>query len=754
MHHIQSNLTRCMAAWLFMAMCIWPFHVQAQNGASVVTTKLGLRNAHLDHSADLLSRAVSSRVSNPGDSSWTQILFDAKTDWPAVVLQPTQASEANRLATWNWSAQSTLLLPVENLNDFPITLFVRLNDNQTAQATPQTLVGQALLPAHAKVSLVMALHQQDARRWGMRAGPLPLGLSVRELTAAPLLIATPMDSTQLVHISSVHLVVAGRAVPQAVRFGELLVANYQWDKPAYEALVDRFGQSGRSDWPEKVRDDRDLLKVDPPLRTNGVDVQSMPQVDDFGGWRNLAGAPSFKAGSFFRVQKQQGRWWLVSPQGNPFFSIGVNTVDLLDGATYIAGREFMFSDLPDASSPLARHYGNDDRRADMLSQAGRQFDHGRYFNFYTANLQRKYGKDYLQAWASQTMTRVKQWGFNTIGNWSHDMVKTAVRKAGQLTYVQPIAIAGQYASVKSGFDYWGAMPDPFDPRFADATRAAVMKAVAGHKDDPSLLGYFVDNELAWGTGAPNYSLVVNALLMDRNSPAKQALVHWLQTRYATTQAWQDAWAMPQSVQEPVRDWSAAQAPIHLAAPYNAALLADMSAMTRFYAEQYFRVVKQTLQQQDGNHLYLGSRFAALTPEAMQACAQWCDVLSINVYANDLQGWQRDHFSHYDKPILIGEFNFGSADRGPFWAGLIDVGSEAQRAAHYQHYLQQAAAIPNMVGVHWFQYLDQPATGRLLDGENAHFGLVSIADVPYASFVEIVRQANLAVASSLLKAPLK
>jgi hypothetical protein len=46
-----------------------------------------------------------------------------------------------------------------------------------------------------------------------------------------------------------------------------------------------------------------------------------------------------------------------------------------------------------------------------------------------------------------------------------------------------------------------------------------------------------------------------------------------------------------------------------------------------------------------------------------------------------------------------------------------------------------------VGVHWFQYIDQPVTGRLLDGENSHIGLVGITDIPFGSFVEAVRAEN-------------
>jgi hypothetical protein len=33
------------------------------------------------------------------------------------------------------------------------------------------------------------------------------------------------------------------------------------------------------------------------------------------------------------------------------------------------------------------------------------------------------------------------------------------------------------------------------------------------------------------------------------------------------------------------------------------------------------------------------------------------------------------------------------------------------------------------------------TGRLLDGENSHVGLVGITDVPFAGFVQTVREAN-------------
>ena len=77
-----------------------------------------------------------------------------------------------------------------------------------------------------------------------------------------------------------------------------------------------------------------------------------------------------------------------------------------------------------------------------------------------------------------------------------------------------------------------------------------------------------------------------------------------------------------------------------------------------------------------------------------------------------------------------------------------------RAIAYTRFMQGALVHPNFVGAHWFQYLDQPVTGRLLDGENGHLGLVGITDLPYQGFVEAVRKANLAVPEKWLPATQK
>ena len=137
-------------------------------------------------------------------------------------------------------------------------------------------------------------------------------------------------------------------------------------------------------------------------------------------------------------------------------------------------------------------------------------------------------------------------------------------------------------------------------------------------------------------------------------------------------------------------------------------------------------------------------------EAVEACARWCDVVSFNRYrrsiADDPEEWARFH--KLGKPALIGEFHFGSVDRGLFWEGLVGAGKESERGPAYARYLRAVADNPDFVGAHWFEYLDEPLTGRTLDGENAHIGFVTVADLPYQDLAAAARDANLAVLDQL------
>jgi hypothetical protein len=289
------------------------------------------------------------------------------------------------------------------------------------------------------------------------------------------------------------------------------------------------------------------------------------------------------------------------------------------------------------------------------------------------------------------------------------------------------------------------MPDPFDPRFAQAVEHAVATATEHARDDPWLLGYFADNELAWAGMGPQgrWGLAVGTLRGEARSDAKQAFIAMLKKKYGEPAKLAAAWGIA------LADWHALDA-TNFAAPSpdekHPAIADDYSAWLRAYADQYFGTVAAAIHRHDPHHLFLGGRFAVNTPEAVASCARYCDVISFNVYADvPRHDVDLDAVHKLDKPVLITEFHFGSDDRGPFGKGVVSVWKEAQRGEAYARFVQAAAGDPSIVGTHWFEYVDQPVTGRLIDGENSHIGLVGITDVPFGGFVEAVRTANLGLA---------
>jgi hypothetical protein len=655
----------------------------------------------------------------------------AKGEQPAVLFRPVQGA-------WDWSTTSKLFIPVENPGDEPLTFQLRI------EGPPgRSLSGKISMAPQSTGDLAIWLDAPLPRAMGMIAGP---SIEAAGLEPHTLQVTATEGSIDTSRVISVRLGISRSAAPRRLTVGPLRVDQpSEADRTAYHGIVDGFGQFLPGAWPEKVSSAE-------MLRARGAEEEKelepwragAPKRDKFGG---LLGNGGFRATGFFHTEQRDGRWWLVTPAGNPFFSIGIDAV-APSGATYVDGREFMFRDLPARNGELARHWSEQDDRRGLGAQRGRSFDHGHAFDFYTANLERKFGDDWRARWRTETLARLDAWGFNTIGNWSDPDLWAMHR----LPYTVPLSPEGEYAKVSSGEDWWGPMPDPFDPRFAAAADKMARSAAARFHGDPYLIGYFVDNELSWGRGSPAtpqayYSLAIGALAAGPDSPAKSAFIADLIDTYREPERLGQAWGVS------LDSWNVLRgAGFTLPAPSlgNPAVIGDLAAFSRRFAEAYFQTVAEALRRHDPDHLYLGSRFAWQTSEAVEACARWCDVVSFNRYrgsiADDPGEWARFHA--LGKPALIGEFHFGSTDRGLFWEGLVGVGRESERGPAYARYLRAVADNPDFVGAHWFQYLDEPLTGRTLDGENGHVGFVTVADLPHQGLVAAAREANLQVLRQL------
>lgn len=636
---------------------------------------------------------------------------------------------------WDWSATSKLVMPVDNRGDAQLTLTMEVNSGA------ETLAGTATIAPKTAKNLTMWLAAPLPRAMGMVAGP---SLAAAGVEPANLPVTATTGSLDTTHVKAVRLSVWRPLVPTRFIVGPLRVmAPSAEEKDAYIGIIDGFGQYRPGEWPEKVhsvamlRGGRDEA---PAARAPALRVRNR-----FGG---LTGASLFRPTGFFRTERRNGRWWLVTPEGHAFFSIGIDVV-AAPGATYVEGREFMFRDLPSRDGRLRAHWSVHDDRLGLGAQRGRRFDHGYAFDFYSANLERKFGTDWRRRWREDTLARLEHWGFNTIGNWS-DPDLCAMH---HLPYTVPLEPEARYGTVTSGADWWGPMPDPFDPKFADAVDSMARKAAARFVDDPYLIGYFVQNEPSWGAPSKDprrrYSIAIGALAAAPESPAKVALVAQLARTYRTPEQLGQAWGMTLGSWSELRREGFVLSPASLDRP---AVHSDLAVFTAAFADRYFRTVGEALRHHDPHHLYLGCRFAGWTAESLAAAAQWCDVVSFNVYqrsiADDADRWPQFH--QLGKPALIGEFHFGSVDRGLFWEGIIGAGSESERGRAYAQYLNAVADNPDFVGAHWFQYADEPVAGRTLDGENGHIGFVSVADVPYQGLVAAAMTANARVLRRLDK----
>ncbi len=668
-----------------------------------------------------------------------------------VVFNPAQRPTLRlspQSGVWDWSSGKFLTLRLQSAMDWALTVDVTVQGSDG-----RTLTSRIDLPAGPAQTVMVPLTASSPLSQGMRAGPPMPWLHGGQR----LLLTSSAGAVDLKQVASVSLSIPGPKVAQNLLIERVGIQDDdQAHQAAYRELIDAYGQSTRGSWPEKVANDEQLkaaaTREQQQLKA-WLAERGKQQLDAYGG---LLAGPAFAAEGFFRTEKRDGRWYLITPDGHPFYSLGVNAVAADGGRTYTAGREAMFKALPGEGDALGAFYGEGNNDDGNASSQGRNFKKGRWFDFYAANLQRAYGKPCPPAataqpaacpplvvdtgrWQAHALDRLQAWGFNTLGNWS----EPALGQARRMPYTLPLSIVGDYASISTGMDWWGRMPDPFDPRFAMATERAVAIAARDHRDDPWLIGYFADNELAWAAPGSEpkarYGLAYGTLRLTTDVPAKRAFLKQLRDKYRNQEGLSKAWGIELNAWELMED-PGFEAP--LPSPEHPEIERDYQHFQQVFAETYFKTISDALKWHAPNHLLLGGRYAVSTPEAVNACAEFCDVLSFNFYTLKPQdGYDFARLAELDKPVLVSEFQFGSRDRGPFWPGPLELAREEDRGPAYANFLTAALQQPMIVGAHWFQYLDQPASGRLLDGENGHLGLVAITDVPYPGFIDAVRKAN-------------
>jgi hypothetical protein len=395
---------------------------------------------------------------------------------------------------------------------------------------------------------------------------------------------------------------------------------------------------------------------------------------------DLDAAPSTR----WSLVSERGVSWLVTPCGRAFLSLGINA---LDGG-----------------------------------YPSRQ-QNGKVYYSWTAFAPTQ------AAWVEATRRRLSAWGFNTAGGWALPPQELRLPTIVNLEL-------GRNARF-----HWF---DPFAPETDARMMALARELVAPYRNTPYRIGYFSDNEVGWWAGA----LFVFYSMKPADSATKQRWVETLQHYYGGD------WArfVADFVPPPgVGSW---------------AKLLTTTTMTRMrpggagihvvrewcgiVARHYYAMAARAIRAADPDALYFGDRLPIYyDPAAVRAMAPYVDAIATNYNVDSSDGWIADYY--FDglrklsggKPVLVSEWFFaarhnrtGNLNNGH----LMTVDTQAERAAGASAATENFAAIPEIIGAHWFQYYDHPKGGRP-DGEDYDFGLVDINDEPYRRLTTALATAN-------------
>ena len=462
--------------------------------------------------------------------------------------------------------------------------------------------------------------------------------------------------------------------------------------------------------------------LSPQYARQGQEKAVFPMAVSRTRWGGLAELSPHATG-FFKVAQRDGVWWLIDPDGGRFISKGVNTVRFDQDAI---------------------------RGTDIIP--------------YADACKRKYGSD--GSWRGATARRLVSWGFNTLGAWSDDTVAVAAAGPAPLALTPILDLGATFGSRRPG-EPPEAFPDIFDSDFGTHCKGRAAELCFPRQADPTVIGWFTDNELRWGPDwRGNDELLTIFLNWPPARPGRHAAIALIKERYRQIDAFNAVWrtncrswdelAATRSVaapyaRRPIYDRNTAtEAKENAADPKRAAFVADCEAFAEKIAILYFTATNAAIRAVDPNHLVLGCRFAfAPEPAIIEAAARNVDVLSFNCYDFTAAAPIKSA-GPTGKLLMITEFSFRGDDAGlPNTEGAAPrVPTQAERARYFQRYVEEGLRSPALVGYHWFEHADQPAEGRF-DGENSNYGTVTIRDEVYGDLTRAMTATN-AAAEQILR----
>lgn len=412
------------------------------------------------------------------------------------------------------------------------------------------------------------------------------------------------------------------------------------------------------------------------------------------------GPPIDRPTGFFHAKQLHGRWWLIDPNGCAFYMIGTD------------------------------HIGFDGMSCEVLGYAP-----------YGRNARAKYGTE--EKWIETQRQRLLAWGFNTLP------YSTEGLHHKELAHIETLSLGTTFSSVDSisPKTTWTGLPNVFNPEWPKHCDRIAREHCTKVKDDPWVLGYFLDNELEWfGTIEP-MGLFGEAWRKPVTNYVKTAWIDFLRRQLRNPAEFQKHWGVA------ITNFSDLENHLHPQPARTPRGEAIALGFVREIAERYFRTCAEAIRRYDTNHMILGCRFASRAPAIWDIAGKYCDAVTFNYYkwidvkrgvpeelVQEITGWYRQA----QKPMIVTEWSFPALDAGLpcIWGGGMRVDTQAQRTQCFNHFQKTMFALPFMVGSSWFMYIDEPAQGISKSfPEDSNYGLIDVNDQPYPELTKAVAALN-------------
>lgn len=279
-------------------------------------------------------------------------------------------------------------------------------------------------------------------------------------------------------------------------------------------------------------------------------------------------------------------------------------------------------------------------------------------------------------------------GINTLGSWSEETIDN-------IAYTPNLNVLRKYQNTVDGDAElsWDAGVLPvWEEDFESYVNEVMPDELQPYKDDPYLLGYFLDNELKFSSTQLEKSLEF-APTNDQFIKANEYMAQTYGANYSPNQVTDE----------------------------------DELIYVEMVADKYFSVITSAVRNVDPNHLILGTRLngnVRYRVPVVEKTGEYCDVMSINYYREweiqeqDWMFWSE----HTDIPWITTEFytkgldtvgsldvdgNIIDNDDGAGWL----VPDQEERALFFENYVIKTLEDPNCIGYHWFRFIDNNASNK-------------------------------------------